>query len=156
MCLGENESNQEEFNRLLTWILPLDFKALSAVGLVLPPKPRLFRACQGGVLLHDWLGRPSPAPPREFPHESEFLRLPQLTRFIPKQILSTNLSSPSAERETFEMAPQKKSKKEANSINSKLALVMKSGKGTVSIPGLALSWRISLTALQSLSATNRL
>ncbi|RBQ76290.1 hypothetical protein FVER14953_02972 [Fusarium verticillioides] len=27
------------------------------------------------------------------------------------------------------MAPQKKSKKDANSINSKLALVMKSGKG---------------------------
>jgi hypothetical protein len=29
------------------------------------------------------------------------------------------------------MAPQKKSKKDANSINSKLALVMKSGKGTL-------------------------
>lgn len=28
------------------------------------------------------------------------------------------------------MAPQKKSKKDAGSINSKLALVMKSGKGT--------------------------
>lgn len=28
------------------------------------------------------------------------------------------------------MAPVKKSKKDANSINSKLALVMKSGKGT--------------------------
>jgi len=30
---------------------------------------------------------------------------------------------------TDTMAPQKKSKKDANSINSKLALVMKSGKG---------------------------
>ncbi|PNP54484.1 hypothetical protein THARTR1_05041 [Trichoderma harzianum] len=32
------------------------------------------------------------------------------------------------------MAPQKKSKKDANSINSKLALVMKSGKGMLLTP----------------------
>jgi large subunit ribosomal protein L30e len=31
------------------------------------------------------------------------------------------------------MAPTKKNKKDANSINSKLALVMKSGKGTFTI-----------------------
>lgn len=40
------------------------------------------------------------------------------------------------------MAPQKKSKKDANSINSKLALVMKSGKVT-------LGYKSSLKSLRS-------
>merc|ERR1711977_257734 len=44
---------------------------------------------------------------------------------------SPNVQSPSPSRQSVKMAPQKKSKKDANSINSKLALVMKSGKVTL-------------------------
>ncbi|RCI09210.1 hypothetical protein L249_1520, partial [Ophiocordyceps polyrhachis-furcata BCC 54312] len=43
----------------------------------------------------------------------------------------TRLTKPYHQAPTVAMAPQKKSKKDANSINSKLALVMKSGKVTL-------------------------
>lgn len=50
------------------------------------------------------------------------------------------------------MAPVKKSKKDANSINSKLALVMKSGKGKRS-PAVVVAGAIaSILATQSLTS----
>lgn len=59
-------------------------------------------------------------------------KLPKSTNFsiLNLSTPSPNDKSPVHEHQSVKMAPVKKSKKDANSINSKLALVMKSGKGT--------------------------
>ena len=54
------------------------------------------------------------------------------------------------------MAPQKKSKKDANSINAKLALVMKSGRFVPAAANLGFTMITMLTITVSLLATRAL
>lgn len=69
--------------------------------------------------------------PRHAAHLA-YPKLPKSTNFSRLNLStpSPNDKSPVHEHQSVKMAPVKKSKKDANSINSKLALVMKSGKGT--------------------------
>lgn len=72
----------------------------------------------------------SPGPTKTFQKHTQIAKPARIffLRTIPNLLIKDTVNSRSPNN-TVEMAPTKKNKKDANSINSKLALVMKSGKG---------------------------